>query len=182
MIKSINAWSDTDLIEGIKNGNHMAIEKLYHLDREGVIKHVINNSGSYDDGADIYQEGVVVVWNKIKTGKYIKQDNAQLKTYLNRICRNLWYKELRGRGKLTTMPDDFEAEDIVEYDYSEKERKLEAYFSGLREKCQEVLRLRFWEKKSLEEIAETLNNSINVIKNHSSDCLKRLRDSFKSKK
>jgi RNA polymerase sigma factor (sigma-70 family) len=182
MIRSISGWSDIELIEGIKDGNEIALENLYRLDREGVINYVTNNKGSYDDGADIYQEGIIVVWNKIKTGKYIKQDNAQLKTYLNRVCRNLWYKKLRYQGKLTSMPDDYEAEDGETFDYSDNERKLEACFSVLREKCQKVLRLRFWEKKSLEEIAKILGNTINVIKNDSSDCIKSLREQFKKKK
>jgi RNA polymerase sigma factor (sigma-70 family) len=182
MIRSISGWSDIELIEGIKDGNEIALENLYRLDREGVINYVTNNKGSYDDGADIYQEGIIVVWNKIKTGKYIKQDNAQLKTYLNRVCRNLWYKKLRYQGKLTSMPDDYEAEDGDVIDYSDNERKLEACFSHLREKCQEVLRLRFWEKKKLEEIAELLGNSLQVIRNHSSACLNSLRDCLKQKK
>jgi hypothetical protein len=43
------------------------------------------------------------------------------------------------------------------------------------------LKMRFWDGKKMEEIAKLLNNTLQVVKNRSSDCIGKLYDMFYNK-
>jgi RNA polymerase sigma factor (sigma-70 family) len=174
-------YTDDEVVDGIKNNKSWAIECLYTMDKNGIFNFVMNNNGDEEDAQDVLQEGVLSVCNNIISGSYERKDTAQLKTYLNKVCQFRWYKELRKRRPNYKIPEGFEIEDEGS-DGGEKEEMIELlskYFSQLGDKCQSVLRLRFWEKKKMEEIAEILGNTLQVVKNRSSKCIGELYDMFK---
>jgi RNA polymerase sigma factor (sigma-70 family) len=182
MSKTISLHNtDKELVEAIKNNQSWAIEKLYTLDRTGIFNFVMNNNGDYDDAQDALQEGVIAVHRNIISNKYKLEDRAQLKTYLNQVCRFWWYNKLRERGKISRIPEEYDLPAEPSNSYQEKDEQLEKlkiYFSQLSEKCQVVLRLRFEEKKKMEEIAVLLGNTPQVIRNRSSQCIKELYGKF----
>ena len=185
MSKTISLHNtDKELVEAIKNNQSWAIEKLYTLDRNGIFNFVMNNNGDYDDAQDALQEGVIAVHRNIISNKYKLEDRAQLKTYLNQVCRFWWYKKLRERGKISRIPEEYDlpAEPSNFEDNNEQLERLKVYFSELGEKCRTVLHLRFEEKKKMEEIAALLGNTLQVVKNRSSQCIKELYEKFNNHK
>lgn len=185
MSKTISLHNtDKELVDAIKNKQSWAIEKLYTLDRKSIMHFVMNNSGDIEDARETLQEGVIAVYNNIISNKYKPEERAQLKTYLNQVCRNYWYKVLRSRGKYMQLDDHFEIADteVSTQEPDEKLLKLKQYFAELGDKCQAVLRLRFEEKKKMEEIASILGNTVQVIKNRSSQCIRELYQKFNNSK
>jgi len=184
MERNISGYSDAEIVEGIKNKDSWAFKSLYSIDRNGIINFVMNNNGDHNDGEDALQEGVIGVWKNILANKYKLSEGARLKTYLNKISRNWWYNQLRIRGITFQIADDFELEDIIVdvEDSDERIKKLSKYFSLLGEKCQSILKLRFWEKKKLEEIAIIRGNTLQVIRNGSSKCIRDLFEMYNNNK
>ncbi|WP_431215013.1 RNA polymerase sigma factor [Puia sp. P3] len=52
-----------------------------------VLSLILNNSGYPDDARDIFQEAMIVLYEKVRSGTF--ELNCQLKTYLYSVCRRL---------------------------------------------------------------------------------------------
>jgi len=184
MEKSIRIYTDKEIVDGIRSDSSWAIQSLYTLDRNVIFNWVMNNSGDYEDAQDVLQEGVVAVCKNIVNSKYTLDDTTRLKTYLNRVCRYWWYNELRRRKPNYQIPEEYEVEDIIFENEGREELLggLAKHFNQLGEKCQSVLRLRFWEGKKMEEIATLLGNTLQVVKNRSSKCISELYEMFNNSK
>jgi len=66
-----------------------------------ILQLIINNNGDEDDAKDIYQEAIIVLYNKIKSGKF--ELSSKLKTYIYSVCRQALaqkaepHEQVRGR-------------------------------------------------------------------------------------
>ncbi|MBC8156312.1 MAG: sigma-70 family RNA polymerase sigma factor [Bacteroidetes bacterium] len=87
--------SDDDLLVGLATGSDAALTQLYRRYFPMVLHLVLNNSGSEDDAKDIYQETLVVLYEKVSADSL--ELNCQLKTYLYSVSRRLWLKQLSKR-------------------------------------------------------------------------------------
>src|SRR6476469_8330236 len=63
--------------------------------------------GSEDDAADIFQEAVLILIEKIKTGKF--RQESSIKTFLVGIARNLWLFEKRTRERRSSREMHYSA-------------------------------------------------------------------------
>ena len=76
------------------------------------------NGGSKDDAADLFQETVIVLYQKVKAGNFDLQ--CLLKTFLYSVARRLWLKKLQQQQKYSsqlpeTLEDTAAVEDDLEY-------------------------------------------------------------------
>ena len=58
--------TDSEIVFGILNNSESAIKRLYVAYFPMVLQLIINNNGTPDDAKDIYQEAVIVLYNKIR--------------------------------------------------------------------------------------------------------------------
>src|ERR1039457_6248008 len=63
-----------------------------------VEKMIYRNGGTRDDAKDIYQEALIIFYNKATDVNF--KLTSQLGTYLFSVCRFLWLDEIRKRGKM----------------------------------------------------------------------------------
>ena len=89
--------TDDVLIEGIKLDRNDALEVLYKRFYATVLHLVISNSGSEHDAKDLYQETVIIVYEKFRYGN--TELTCSLKTFIYSIARNLWLKKLKEKKK-----------------------------------------------------------------------------------
>lgn len=89
--------SDNDLLAGLAVGSDAALTQLYRRYFPMVLHLVLNNSGSEDDAKDIYQETLIVLYEKVSVDAL--ELNCQLKTYLYSVSRRLWLKQLSKRSR-----------------------------------------------------------------------------------
>jgi DNA-directed RNA polymerase specialized sigma24 family protein len=68
------------LLKGLAANDRKCIETIYRSHYSMVQTLVINNSGTSDDARDIFQEAIIVLYEKAKSGSF--ELHAQLKTYL----------------------------------------------------------------------------------------------------
>src|SRR5450631_2711933 len=112
---------------------------------------VINNSGTSDDARDIFQEAIIVLYEKAKSGSF--ELHAQLKTYIYAVSRRLWLKKLvqsqRFSGDLANAPETIATEDDVEiYEHRIEDFELmERALLNLGEPCKELLESYYLRKK-----------------------------------
>lgn len=177
--------SDEEIILGIQQGNNLAVQQLYKLYYPTVAKMIINNNGNAEEAQDIFQEAVMVLYDKIKKGNF--ELSSKLKTFLYAVSKRLWLKQLtRGASRfrndsITDLEDTLVAEEAIEeHEVLESNLALmEEALNGLGEPCKSIIHEFYILNKSMTEISEKFGytNSDNA-KTQKYKCLQRLKRLF----
>jgi RNA polymerase sigma factor (sigma-70 family) len=171
------------LLRGLAADDKTAIETIYRKNYATVQSLVINNNGSSDDARDIFQEAIIVLYEKAKSGNF--ELNCQIKTYLYSVSKRLWLKRLQQMSRFTPDLNGTNETVQVENDLEEHQRQnedfllMEGALQQLGEPCKSLLEAYYLEKRSMSEIAGSFGytNSDNA-KNQKYKCLMRLKKLF----
>jgi len=151
---------DAEILDRIRNGDEEVLVGLYESNRKLILNLISKNSGTRDDAEDMLQESLIVLWEKVRSGKF--EQNAKLSTFLYAIARNLWFGRLRRKTRETPRDIDPEEhrdnslsalEDIVA---AEETVMVRDALGRIGEQCRKLLLLFYWEELSMEEIAGKL--------------------------
>lgn len=175
--------NEQDLLRGLAENDRKSVEKIYKDNYATIQSLIINNNGNGDDARDVFQEAMIVLYEKVKTGGF--ELNCQLRTYLYAVCRRIWLKKLQQGGRIAPMVDNLEESVPVEEDLEEHEQKdshfrlMEKSLNNLGEPCKSLLEAYYLSKRNMQEIAEDFGytNSDNA-KNQKYKCLIRLKKMF----
>src|SRR5919202_6263448 len=128
-----------------------------------VLHFVTTNSGNEDDAKDIYQEALVVLYEKVKSGSL--ELHCQLKTYLYSVGRRLWLKQLAQRSRFMVRDVETPAEqeeairqindDVI--DHEERDRQFELMADSLDrlgEPCRTLLDDFYIQHLNMQEVTE----------------------------
>ena len=180
-----NLQIDSDIIDGIREGDNLAIQRLYQLHFPPIAHMVTNNRGTWEEAQDIFQEAVMVLYNKTQERDFVL--SSRLQTFLYAISKRLWLKQLtRGAAKYhTDALDDHEeslaAEGAIE-DYEVKEANLlqmEEALNGLGEPCKTILQDFYIQGLSMSAICEKFGyTNADNAKTQKYKCLQRLKKIF----
>ncbi|HNC39151.1 MAG TPA: sigma factor, partial [Chitinophagaceae bacterium] len=85
--------SEKALLEGLAINDRKAVETIYRQNFNMVQALILNNNGSADDAKDVFQEAMIVLYEKARSGNF--ELNCQLKTFVYSVCRRLWLKRLQ---------------------------------------------------------------------------------------
>ena len=183
-IRLVNSnLTEQALIRGLSVNDKSAVEIIYS-DNYGVIQNLIlNNNGSEEDAKDIFQEALIVLYEKSKSVEF--ELNCQIKTYLYSISKRLWLKRLQKNSRYELQSNGFEETVYVEDDIGVHEKRNNEYgmmefaMSHIGEPCKSILEAYYIRKQNMQEIAEHFGytNSENA-KNQKYKCLVRLRKLF----
>ena len=171
------------LLEGLARSDKKAIEIIYRENYNMVQSLIINNSGSTDDAKDIFQEAMIVLYEKVRSGTF--ELNCLIKTYVYSVSRRLWLKRLQQMNRYVPAIENLQDTVPVEEEIEENERinsefqAMEKAISSLGEPCKSLLEAYYLEKKSMQEIALFFGytNAENA-KNQKYKCLVRLKKIF----
>lgn len=184
--KRLSVKSDPNeqgLLEGLAKNDRRAIETIYARHFAMVQSLIINNNGAADDARDIFQEAMIVLYEKSRTPGF--ELSCQLKTYIYSVCRRLWLKrltllkrfvpEIQEMENTVPVEEDIETQELRNQEFQVMERAL----SGLGEPCKSLLEAFYLQKKNMSEIAGSFGytNAENA-KNQKYKCLMRLRKLF----
>ena len=177
------ANNEEKLLEGLAQNDRKAIETIYRQHYNMVQSMILNNSGYPDDARDIFQEAMIVLYEKVRSGSF--ELNCQLKTYLYSVCRRLWLKRLSQLQRLSPEVEHLEETIPVEEELDRHEqlnldfRIMERSMSSLGEPCKSLLEAYYLEKKNMIEIAENFGyTNADNAKNQKYKCLMRLKKLF----
>jgi RNA polymerase sigma factor (sigma-70 family) len=175
--------SDQKLLNGLALNDRKAVETIYKQHYQMVQAMITNNSGNSDDARDIFQEIMIVLYEKARTGTF--ELNCQLKTYLYSVGRRLWLKRLAQMQRIA--PDGGKMEEMVpvEEDIALYEQRnidfgiMERAMQNIGEPCRSLLSAYYLQKKSMMEIAGSFGyTNADNAKNQKYKCLMRLKKLF----
>jgi RNA polymerase sigma factor (sigma-70 family) len=170
------------LLKGLAKNDRKAIETIYKENFNMVQALILNNSGNSDDAKDIFQEALIVLYEKVKSGQF--ELNCQIKTYVYSVSRRLWLKRLLHQNRFS-IGDMHENTVAVEDDIEEHEQRdtefnmMEKAMSTLGEPCRSLLEAFYLQKKGMQEIAADFGyTNADNAKNQKYKCLIRLKKLF----
>lgn len=179
--RQTSAYDDITLYNGLKNNQQSAFEYLYKNNYPAVRQLVYQYKGSEDDAKDIFQEGMIALWNNIRSGSYQLREDVKMSTYLIQICKLRWMdrmKKASSRYELrqeTFLEPAEESEVMVDWINREEQSEFQQQFAQLGERCQNLLKSFYFMKQSLQEIAERLGIGEASAKNEKYRCMQRLK-------
>lgn len=181
-------FSDQEILQAIRQGQDTeVIKSLYVNLLPKVKKHVLANSGSLEDAYDVFQDGVMVFYKLVVTGKF-DDDKYSIHGFVFTICKNLWINLVKKRASTQNREQNVEKdafdqsvlENIID---TERAEALHQVFQSLGDKCTEIMTLFFYHRLSLKEIAEKLGDmSEDAVKVKNHRCKKMLTDKIRNNK
>lgn len=172
------------LLKGLARNEKKSVEVIYSQNYNLVQALVVNNNGTVDDAKDIFQEAMMVLFDKARSGHFELQ--CQIRTYLYSVARRLWLKRLNQANRYTADFDDSsEARVAVDTDVVAHEQKdaefdlMHTAINMLGEPCKSLLESFYFKDHSMQEIAEHFGytNAENA-KTQKYKCLMRLKKIF----
>ncbi len=179
----MKADNETVLLRGLARNDRKAVETIYRENYNMVQALVVKNSGNIDDAKDIFQEAMIVLYQRVQSEAF--ELNCQIKTYIYSVSRRLWLKRLVQQNRFL-IADDSEQEVVsVDEQVDEHEKQnteflmMEKAMGSLGEPCKSLLEAFYMQKRSMQEIASNFGytNAENA-KNQKYKCLMRLKKLF----
>jgi RNA polymerase sigma factor (sigma-70 family) len=164
----VKHFSNESILLGFKENENCFLEELYKNYYPSILKFINQNNGSNEDAKDVFQETLLIIYQKIRNDSFSLE--TSFLTYLYAISKNLWLKELRRRKiKNLVLNNLDEVEDIDYYVVFEDEYRLNveyfifrSHFNHLSRNCREILKM-FLNRISYDKIAEVLNYKSDIV-------------------
>jgi RNA polymerase sigma factor (sigma-70 family) len=173
---------ETALLQGLARQDKKAIETIYKENFGLVQALVLNNNGSADDAKDIFQEAMIVLYQKAQSGSF--ELNCQLKTFVYSVCRRLWLKRLMYQNRYS-LYENHEQFVVVDEEVEDHEQKaaefslMEKAMNNIGEPCKSLLEAFYMQKKGMQEIAADFGyTNADNAKTQKYKCLMRLKKIF----
>jgi len=178
-----NFEQEKQILEGLALNDRAVIEAIYRDNYPMVQAFIINNNGNSDEARDIFQEAMIVVFEKAFAGSL--ELNCLLKTYIYSVCRRLWLKRLQQLQRYGSLIENVEETVSVEEDMEQHEKQnadfimMENAMSKIGEPCKSLLDAYYIQKKNMQEIAVDFGyTNADNAKTQKYKCLVRLKKLF----
>lgn len=175
------------VIDKICSGDREVLNTIYREYRSEFISWVVRQYNcSQEEAKDVYQTSVLILYENIVSRK-LTTLTSSVKTYLFSIGKNKIREYKKGQNRLIsepnetmfeTAPDETEQQELLEEQLKVAAQSLEE----LGNPCAQVLKHFYYDRLSMEEIAEKLNyKNKETAKNLKHKCLKRLRKIYQDR-
>ena len=181
-------YKDQEIIAILRDNtskkHNQVIRFLYKKCFKAIQNHILNNNGNEEDASDIFQEAITLFYQQIQLGKF--EGRSAITTYLQGIAKNLWFSQLRKHKKINTQSIDESLPESQEDHQSllksqQSQVLFKRLFSKMKEDCQKILKLAYYENLSMAEISEQFESLTNEqsARTKKYRCLKGLMSIFK---
>ena len=174
---------ENSLIKGLASNNKQAIESIYKDNFTVIQGFILKNNGTVDEARDIFQEAMIVLYQKALTGQF--ELTCQLRTYIFSVCRRLWLKRLQQMNRFSNNTDHIAETISVEEEIEAHEKYnsdinlMENAMSKLGEPCKSLLDAYYTQKKNMQDIATEFGyTNADNAKTQKYKCLMRLKKIF----
>ncbi|MEO6455243.1 MAG: sigma-70 family RNA polymerase sigma factor [Ginsengibacter sp.] len=171
------------LLKGLAANEATAIETIYRENFAVIQSFILKNNGFYEDARDIFQEAMIVLYEKAASESF--ELTCQIKTYLYSVCRRLWLKKLQQAQRYNPAIEVGDEIIPVEEELEMHEKKneelilMEQAMDKIGEPCKSLLEAYYFEKKSMPEIADHFGyTNADNAKTQKYKCLVRLKKIF----
>jgi RNA polymerase sigma factor (sigma-70 family) len=171
------SMTEQELFARICQGDEQALDFIYRKYYRMMVRLVTSNNGTENEAKDVYQEAIVVFWQKANSGNLVL--TSKMSTYIYSVCLNLWRKELDRKKRFSN-----EEKDATEYQEQEKEERVKIIhecIDKLDDTCKKVLSYYYFDGMSMKEIAEKIGfANTDTTKTKKYKCKKKLDELIKS--
>lgn len=160
-------YSDKAILSGIKNRKDIILRYLYSDYFPQVMRIVIKHGGSEQDARDLFQEALIIIFNRLKEGQLVIKSSFH--NYFIVLCRFIWFRQNNIKQSHTdidkvdgyipvgpsdegTLQETGGDRIIAEYFHNQKEKIFQRHYRKLPGDCKRVLKM-FFRKRSFREIA-----------------------------
>ena len=180
--------TDDELLKGLADGSDDALTQLYRRYFPMVLHFVTTNSGSEDEAKDIYQEALIILYEKVRGGSF--ELHSLLKTYIYSVSRRLWLKQLSYKSRFMVNDIETPATDSAAVgqmnddlnDHEERDRQFDLMSDSLDrlgEPCRTLLEDFYIRHLSMQDITEKFGyTNADNAKTQKYKCLMRLKRLF----
>lgn len=184
----LSLLTDEELLVGLADGSDEALTNLYRRYFPMVLHFVTTNNGSEDDAKDIYQEALIVLYEKVRGGSL--ELHCQLKTYLYAVGRRLWLKQLALKSRFivrdveTPLNDEMALSQLDNEldEHQKRDRQFDLMADSLErlgEPCRTLLDDFYIQHLSMQDITEKFGyTNADNAKTQKYKCLMRLKKLF----
>lgn len=172
-----------EMAQQLRTNRTAAFEQLYSACFPRAARLVKALGGDYDDARDVFQDALIILYEKAVEGKLDIQGAPS--AYLLGIVKHLWVRQ-RGRDahllsfseleRAIDIPGDF-------YEEAEKPRlRLFRFLAAAGRRCMDILQAFYYQRLPMEEIAEEFGFSSTrsaTVQKHK--CLEKVRKQIKEK-
>lgn len=173
---------DNNIIQDLKRGDKKVMMTIYNDSYKSIVRMVIQNSGDEEDAKDVFQDAMVIIYEKIRSDEL--RLSSSFSTYLFSICRNLWLQELTKRKKWITKEEyefniteefiDIKEELLENQKQWLKEKLYHDSFLKLKKECQDIIKLSLTKNSALDIAKKMGFKSEAYARNRKSHCKKAL--------
>lgn len=178
-----NLDQEKQLLEGLALKDGSVIEAIYRDNYPMIQAFILNNNGNSDEARDIFQEAMIVIYEKAVSGTF--ELNCLLKTYLYSVCRRLWLKRLQQLQRYVNLVENVEETVVVDEDLEIHDKHnanfaiMENAMNKIGEPCKSLLDAYYIQKKNMQEIAADFGyTNADNAKTQKYKCLVRLKKLF----
>jgi RNA polymerase sigma factor (sigma-70 family) len=162
----VKEFTDIEIIECLKRRESYVVRYLSENYMPMIRLMVLQNGGDNDDAQDIFQDGLIIMLEKIDSGDFTL--TCKFKTYLYCVCENLWKSVLNKRKSAQNYFARREESDI-EKDFSEQmdrniyEDIFRDVFNSLDQGSRSILQM-YWQNIPPQKIAEKLGFTYGYVR------------------
>jgi DNA-directed RNA polymerase specialized sigma24 family protein len=154
-------------------------EELYQRAFPRVAKFVSSRNGSFQDAKDIFQDSLVIYYEKVLDQKlelYVSEE-----AYVLGIAKHLWLRKFNREKDLVSLNSIESSIEIAdEYFPSIETSKLTRFLERTGKKCMDLLQAFYYKKDSMEQITDNFGyRSTHSATVQKFKCLEKMRDTVK---
>jgi RNA polymerase sigma factor (sigma-70 family) len=175
---------DARVLDMIRNGDEKALVLLYESNRKMISAFIARNNGTHDDYEDMLQEALIVLWERVRAGRF--EYSSKLSTFLFGTVKNIWLRRLAKAKR--EIPTDLQSDDQADPTGSvldtmienEETAAVRNALEKIGEQCKKLLLLFYWEECSMAEIAGKMGfANAETVKSKKYQCKKSLEKVLK---
>ena len=180
-MKQVQPVTEAEMLRSLQSGDQKALKLVYRQHYQTIMNLVLNNGGSLQEAKDVYQEALIVFYEKLQEDDF--ELNCSIKTFIYSVSRRLWLKQLQRKSRYTDDLSD--TDEFIQVESEDMEQKEDQYHAmqvaleGLGEPCRSILKDFYINNQSMDEITEKFGyTNADNAKNQKYKCLKRLKKTF----
>lgn len=169
-----------DTISLLKQRDDKTVAEIYQEYRNGFLMFARRYDLEEQIILDVYQDAIIALCENAEKG-HLDDLKSSLKTYLFSIGKYMIFARLKEKKSLSAYEDidnfNFEWEEYKDEENKDAIKKMRASLSEMGNKCQEILKLFYYQEKNLDEITGIMKyDNKDVTKSQKSRCIKQLKE------
>jgi RNA polymerase sigma factor (sigma-70 family) len=179
--------TDQRFVSGLLQNDTAIVREIYDRFANKVKSYIVQNNGSEDDAADIFQEALIDIYQQARYKDL--ELTCPFEPFLLLICKRKWLNELkkRDRQRVTKEPDelsDIGEDALVQAELvqaqADKAKLFMTMFERLGDRCREII-YKCLGNKPQEEVATELGVTYAYLRKKKSECMAELIKLVQSK-